>query len=218
MEDLNDQACQPLTCDLIVYSKNTCKTERQLSAYVYITDDLIKWVNDAKKRKCELLHNPETESVYLSMSFGTQPLKASTPARSIDYPVVAKCSEGYIVGFQNGDYPSISFSKRDITRAKIFQTAEDALSKLPKQFGPYRFIDADNIYKAKAKNIVLSVNRNGNRVYVNSLGKRSLTFTCCKGYAEKKFLTEEEAMKWYTKYIGGRFSAISDPIAEKIKE
>ncbi len=186
-----------------------------LDGYISSSEELEEFVALAKRNKKNIKANAKgiVPLLYINVSLSeTKPLRVYK-REEIEEPCIAKCEHGYLV---RASSDSISYTQ-DVEKAKVFSNSSEAwaeASMFDRGRG-VRIIAKSKIRSPSEKNIVLSADRLGERVYILKLTKKSLYFSRFSRTA-KRFKTEKEAYVWFEKYINGRFSEIKDPKTEVI--
>ena len=205
---------QYLSCLLSHYNAISDPWQHDLQQEIRTTPELELWIDQARKRKQDLLADGMAKCVCICISFqGIRPLcidRASTSSR-LSGAVLAKYKNDYV---ERVDGRRVQLCG-SIARALEFEKIEDAKLVLPTLSSPYCFISAKNKAKDARKRCVLRVTE-GSRagLYLRRRCARSLYFTTDANNA-KRFITENAAQKWFTEYIGSRFPGVK--AAESIR-
>ena len=216
IEEMHDQDKSIVLVSCVIgYHKGEIRTTRELDERLGSTEQVLDWVERAKEKYGEMVKSGEYDAVFFSMQYNTnEPLRLVSPSIA-NGPVVAKehrrgRSGGYIQSYTNS---SVSFCK-DIAQAMVFPDAKTLFASIPNWCEVT--VQKANSKPAKQKNVILQVRdtRTGIPVYVLSLRKRTLRYYYNRSSMCKRFTTEKEALKWFEKYIQGRFeNRFSDPVA-----
>lgn len=132
-------------------SENDWPGARRLGKYFGTSDELVQWIDEAFKEKSRIIAeatDPKTSVSFELRFMGKEPLKV-TPA--IEGPVIVRCKNGYLKDYDCGK--RISFSPV-ITEAIVFESIEDAQSKIGRNWKNLRFTKVpkdmmDRIYVIK---------------------------------------------------------------------
>jgi len=163
------------------------------------TLELEKWIDQAKARRQELTDC----STYICIHFwGKKPLKLGNQPNSKGQ-VIAKLSNGYVYDYTKD--LSIRYSK-DIMKAIVFDSVEEALEKIGTNFG-LKFISAAN---QTPRNFAIRViGGNSHCVYVKKKTAKYLKTSRSTDTA-KMFISRRSAEKYIETMLQGRFEKVKD--------
>ncbi len=191
---------QSLRCFLSVYRDLVHSTEL-MSSGIRTTEDLEAWIDKARIRKAEL------SDCYASLRIefeGTEPIRLGLHP-DVKGAVIAKVRNSYVYEYETNK--SMSFGS-DIMRAVVFESVEDAISKL----GSFclsqgvRFIKAEN-QKVKKEYALIVDDGLRRGEYIKKLTKGRAYLTYSEDFA-RRFASEKAAMKYFDTKIRGRFPGI----------
>lgn len=172
--------------------------------YVKTTAELEAWLDEAKAYVAA-----STDNAHMYIHFaGAEPLRIEKTRKEPTGSVLATTKAGqYVTEFTE---TSLTTSK-DIAKAMVFASIEEAKQQLPERLEPFRYIRATAKEKAKENVFVLKVT-NGNRcgLFVDKLGGRRISFSQKATTVRKRFATEKAAKAWYDKMVAGRFDGIKE--------
>lgn len=194
--------------------------------YLHSTKEITEWVENAKKRKAELLANAQAKSVYICLGFiGTDPLHVSVIKNRTE-PYVAQCrrlSMGRAVKLsyvEKIDSSRTTYTE-DIDKAYVFKDIEDAYAAIPRWVRDYiKLVPLSTAKAAQGKpkgEYVLTAVIYGHRVYIQRRTSRSTYYTSYLEAGTKRFHSEKEALRWFKDKLEGK-SHFSDPVVEKVEK
>lgn len=186
-----------LHCYLDVWGKRDLDHKRELRTWVRTSEELVAWIEQARKRLSE---RTESEELYIGMSFPeNEPLKLGTN-RQIQGRVVARKGAYYIGAID--EFGSVTQTK-DPAAAMIFDSTEDAMSKLPYWIRPsVRFIKAETVEARQNFRICILIDSTD--MYVRGLTARRLMTTFAKSDA-RRFASEKAAEQYINKHLVPKF-------------
>lgn len=200
---------QYLSCMVSYCGKSSdSRWERELQKSIRTTPELEPWIDEARKKKTELIDAGTNSYVSICISLqGIYPLgiERLAHARDPEGPVLAKRGKYYIIRLSEHSFSQSA----DISAAVEFESIDAAKAMLPALYGPYRFVSAKNKAKDAEKNCILRVTEGSYAgYYICRLYSRSLRYTTNAKEA-KRFVTEGAAYRWYSEHIGGtRFPGV----------
>lgn len=189
---------------------------RRLEAYPKTSEELEKWILNAKAVKAAWLQSGETEGVYLCIGYFSQKPMEVSPTQSVHEPCIVKRKNSYVsYADQNCMRCTNSPSK-----AKLFEDSAEAYLYVQAYpyAGPVKIVKWSSISSRRkaegdqqAKHYVISVqHKQIGRVYIYRKTRKFLHYCYDARYA-KAFASEAAAQRWYKEKCENRFDNISDP-------
>lgn len=203
-----------LHCYLSCWSKDLRETTT-FEEYLRTSEDLIKWITEAKGKKAKMLSSEEWSSIYICCGFsGREPMRVTSLSKETG-PVIAKDGKhGYVSSI--GSDKSGWSSSPDIEKALVFANAVEAYDRLPD--ATFSIIPARRKRNAVNKVWVLSACLSDRVVYIDHLTQKKCKYVFEATKAEKRFASKKDALKWYEEKIHTRYPALTDPVAVNLLE
>lgn len=195
-----------LRCSLSVYRRSktddSVRNSQELIQIVCTTEDFLTWIEAARNRVGE---KQENESIYYCIEFPrNEPLKLPSVS-SIDQPVVARKGNAYISSISEH---GVSFS-RDHASALVFESIEDARSRIPAYFRrDIRLCSADSIIRKQQRRHVIQVASGSHAgAYVKRLTRYHMHMTASPELAHR-FPSRESALQYINGKLRPRLKAL----------
>ena len=231
VEEIREQTGCSVSCYLGAYVKDADAAnypeeewwrhshfESKFSLHPRTTDELDDWIGQMKAEKARWIQSGEVKHAYITINYYSDEAIKAFPKKNINGPCIAKCSYGYVVSVSE---TTMSYNK-EASKAKVFENSDAAYLYIRqnRNAGAVRLIAYDGQTSVKEKPFVLSLKDEKNypfygRLYVWKLTRGKMHYTR-SARAARRFTSEKEALKYFEKKIQGRFSGVSEPLAEVV--
>lgn len=225
VEELQQQAHESLDCCISAYVPdddvdnyppserwNHEHHERVLQRYPKSTEELIQWIDAAKAEKANLLSTGKARSAYITIRCASEEPLYVIPRSKCNEPCLLYAPRwGYVI--------SISKDRASFTdpanwkNAQVFLNSEEAYlaADTNPNLGAVKLVSVRQMQSASKKNnVVLSVQTNAGRRYVEKKTPKRIYYTSSPERA-KKFSSDSAALRWYKEKLDGKVTGLSAP-------